>query len=102
MKSLQKLKSVSQLSRKRIGSLEKMKIDTIKVLISKALVDSYISQDEFAPVNNVLREYDEMEKEIKKRNAEKYKQSFSAYISLHFSFFSYERNGIKTIVDNDE
>ena len=100
MQSLQKLKSISQLSRKTIGSLEKMKLDTIKVLISKALVDSYISQDEFAPVNNVLREYDE--KEIKKRNAEKYKQSFSAYISLHFSFFSYERNGIKTIVDDDE
>ena len=45
--------------------LGKNKLDTIEVLISKAFVDSYISHDEFVSVNNVLREYDEMEEEIK-------------------------------------
>ena len=45
--------------------LGKNKLDTIEVLISKALIDSYISHDEFVSVNNVLREYDEMEEEIK-------------------------------------
>ena len=38
---------------------------TIKVLISKALIDSYISHDEFVSINNVLREYNEMKEEIK-------------------------------------
>ena len=36
--------------------LEKSKLDTIQVLISKTLIDSYISYDEFVPVKNVLRE----------------------------------------------
>ena len=43
----------------------KDKLNTIEVLISKALIDSYISHDEFALVNNVLREYYEMRIEIK-------------------------------------
>ena len=45
--------------------LEKDKLNTIEVLISKALVNSYISHDEFVLVNNVLRKYYEMKKEIK-------------------------------------
>ena len=36
--------------------LGKDKLNTIEVLISKALIDSYISHDEFASANNVLRE----------------------------------------------
>ena len=40
--------------------LGKGKLNTIEVLISKALIDSYISHDEFVSVNNVLREYDEV------------------------------------------
>ena len=38
---------------------------TVEVLISKAFTDSYISHDEFVSINNVLREYDEIKKEIK-------------------------------------
>ena len=45
--------------------LGKDKLNTIEVLISKALIDSYISHDEFVSVNNVLREYYEMKEEIK-------------------------------------
>ena len=37
----------------------------MKILISKALIDSYISHDEFASVHNLLREYNEMKEEIK-------------------------------------
>ena len=40
--------------------LGKGNLNTIEVLISKALIDSYISHDEFVSVNNVLREYDEV------------------------------------------
>ena len=35
-------------------------LNTIKVLTSKALIDLYISHDEFVSVNNVLREYNEV------------------------------------------
>ena len=46
--------------------LGKDKLNAIEVLISKALIDSYISHDKFVSVNNVLREYHETKKEIKK------------------------------------
>ena len=45
--------------------LGKTKLDTIKVLISKALVDSYISHDKFVSANNILRQYNGMKEEIK-------------------------------------
>ena len=38
----------------------------MKVLISKALIKSVISHYEFVLMNNVLKEYNEMKKEIKK------------------------------------
>ena len=43
----------------------KDKLNTIEVLISKALIDSYISHDELVSVNNILREYSELKEEIK-------------------------------------
>ena len=45
--------------------LGKDQVNTIEVLISKVLINSYISHDEFVSINNVLREYDEIKKEIK-------------------------------------
>ena len=36
----------------------KNNLNTIAVLISKALIDLNISHDEFVSVNNVLKEYD--------------------------------------------
>ena len=36
------------------------------MLISKALIDSYISHDKFISVNNVLQDCNKMKKEIKK------------------------------------
>ena len=44
----------------------KNNLNSIEILISKALTDSYIYHDEFVLVNNVLKEYDEMKGEIKK------------------------------------
>ena len=43
----------------------KDKLNAIEVLISKALVDSYISHDKFVSLNHVLREYYEMKEEMK-------------------------------------
>ena len=49
----------------KIKLLGKDKLNIINVLISKALIDSYISHDEFVSVKNALKEYNEMKKEIK-------------------------------------
>ena len=46
--------------------LGKDKLKTMEVLISKSLINSYTSHDEFDLVNNVLREYNEIIEEIKK------------------------------------
>ena len=43
----------------------KTKLNSIEVLICKALIDLNISHDEFILVNNVLKEYDDMKKETK-------------------------------------
>ena len=48
----------------KIVLLVKAKLINIEVLISKALINSYINNDEFAMMN-VLREYNEMKEEIK-------------------------------------
>ena len=41
------------------------KLNSIEVLISKALIDSNISHNKFVLINNVLKEYDNMKQEIK-------------------------------------
>ena len=43
----------------------KDKLNTIKVLDSKALIDSYVSHEKFVLINNVLRECYEMKEELK-------------------------------------
>ena len=45
--------------------LGKIKLNAIEVLISKALIDLYISHDKFDSVSNVLREYNETKEKIK-------------------------------------
>ena len=45
--------------------LGKSKLDTIDAVISKALIDSYISHDKFVSKDSVLSEYNEMKEEIK-------------------------------------
>ena len=44
--------------------LPKSKLNSIEVLIFKALIDSVIIFDKFFSINNVLKEYKEMKKEI--------------------------------------
>ena len=43
----------------------KSKLNSVKVLISKALIDSVISHDEFVLINNVLKECNKVKEEIK-------------------------------------
>ena len=41
------------------------KLNSIEVLISKALIDLNISHDKFVLINNVLKEYDDINEKIK-------------------------------------
>ena len=43
----------------------KSKLNRVEVLISKSLIDSNISHDEFVSIINVLKEYEKMKEEIK-------------------------------------
>ena len=52
----------------KIVLLPKSKLNSIEALISKALINSFISHDEFVLINNVLKEYDAMKEEIKNSN----------------------------------
>ena len=50
--------------------LAKSKLNSIEVLISKALTDSNISHDELVLINNMLKEFYDMKEEIKNVNDE--------------------------------
>ena len=65
---IKKCNSVTKKKKKHdtIVLLGKAKLDTIKVLISKVLINSCINHDEFVSRNSVLlREYNEMKEKIK-------------------------------------
>ena len=53
--------------------LAKFQLNRKEVLISKALIDSNISHDEFVLINNVLKESYDMKEEIKNFNKLKFK-----------------------------
>ena len=66
MQYLQELKSTSLIKKHdQTVFLAKSKLNKIEVLISKALFDSNISHDESFFINNVLKEYDEINEKIK-------------------------------------
>ena len=48
--------------------LAKPKLNSMEVLIYKALIDSNISHDQFILINNVLKEFYDMTEEIKNSN----------------------------------
>ena len=61
--------------------LAKTKLTSVEVLISKTLIDSSITNDEFVSLNNVLKEYDDMKKDIK-INKLKHQSKIFAYFSF--------------------
>ena len=68
---IKKHKSINKKNKKendKIISLAKSKLNSIEVLISKALIDSNISHDEFVLINNVLKEFYDMKEEIQNSN----------------------------------
>ena len=66
--AIQKYKAIIKKKKKKnnkIVLLAKSKLNSIEVLISKALIDSIISDDEFVLINNFLQEYNKMKEKIK-------------------------------------
>ena len=67
--AIKKYKSIIKRKRKKhdkIVLLAKSQGNRIEVLISKALIDSNISNDELVLINNVLKKFYDMKEEIKK------------------------------------
>ena len=54
--------------RDRIVLLAKSKLNSIGVIISKALIDSNISHEEFVLINNILKEFYDMNEETENSN----------------------------------
>ena len=66
--TIEKYKSIIKKKKKKhskIVLLAKSKLNSIEDLISKTLINSVISHDEFFLINNALKEYNEMKEEIK-------------------------------------
>ena len=65
---IKKYKSIIKKIKKKhdkIALLAKSKVNSIKVLISKALIGLNTSHDEFVLINNLPKEYDDLKKETK-------------------------------------
>lgn len=61
-------KSINKKKDDKIVLSTKNKLNNVEVLISKDLINTYISQDEFISVNNMLKVYDKMKEVIKNPN----------------------------------
>lgn len=61
-------KSINKKKDDKIVLSSKNKLNNVEVIISKDLINTYISQDEFISVNNMLKVYDKMKEVIKNPN----------------------------------
>ena len=69
LQELKKYKSIIKKKKKKHDKIvfsAKTKLNSIEVLISKALLDSNISYNEFVLINNILKEYYAMKKKNQK------------------------------------
>ena len=60
--------------------LTKSNLNNIEVLISKASIHSFFSHDEFALINNVLKEYTKMQEERKIERLNQFIKDFILFI----------------------
>ena len=60
----------------KIVLLAKSKLNSIEILIFKALIDLYVSHDGFVLIYNVLIEHDDMKEEIKNLETSSISQRF--------------------------
>ena len=73
----------------KIVLLAKSKLNSIEVLISKTLIDSNISHDEFILMKNVLKEYDHRKEEIKSLKFKNLISSSKSLVSIFINNVSY-------------
>ena len=72
---IKKYKSIIKKKKKKHDKrvlLAKSKLNRVKVVFSKSLIDSNISHDELVLINNVLKEYDEVKEEIKNLKTQRF------------------------------
>ena len=87
--------------------LAKDKFNSAKILIFKALIESYITHDELASVNNMLREYDDMKDTVKtsiQLRPQRFIENLKLYISHcnHIIWSVEERQKVKSVGLKDE
>ena len=68
----------------KIVLLSKTKLNTTEFLITKALIDSYISHYKLVLVNNVLKKFDDMKKEIKKHRLQQLIKDFNLFVKRFY------------------
>ena len=66
--------------------LAKTKLNRIQVLISRAIINSHISHNEFVSVENLLREYDDMKAQIKNLKTSAVHQGFYSFYKIMLSY----------------
>ena len=77
--AIKKHKSIIKKNIKKHGKtvlLTKTKLNSIEVLISMALIESYVNDDESFLIINVLKAYDDMKEEIKNLKTSTVRQRF--------------------------
>ena len=67
---IKKYRSIIKKKKKhdKILSFAKSKLNSVEFSISKTLIDSNISHEEFVLINNVPKEFDDLKNETKKSN----------------------------------
>ena len=76
---IKKHKSITKEKKKKHDktvSLVKSKLNRVEVLISKSLINSNINHDEFVSINNVVKEYKEIQEEIRNLKTQSIYQRF--------------------------
>ena len=68
----------------KIVLISKTKLNTTEFLITKALIDSYISHYKLVLVNNVLKKFDDMKKEIKKHRLQQLIKDFNLFVKRFY------------------
>ena len=100
-------KSIIEKKKKRHDKmilLAQSKLNSIEVLISKTLIDSVISHDEFILINNALKKYNKIKEEPKNRKTYfglSYAKFYERFLSIYKTIISYYclncRKNTKTI-----
>ena len=80
----------------KIVLLEKSKLNSIAVLISKAFINPNFSHDWLILINNVLKEYKDMKEKIKNK-CKQFIKDFSLFIRQCYLIVSKKTNQLKKI-----